>query len=107
MRKLALKSSTATILQPQSTCVGFKPGFATGLEERAGTSPDNFCDRWDIGRTLFYEEVKKGRLRVIKIGKRTIITAGEERRYLAMLEAEAEVRRKDAGGIAADKSRAA
>jgi hypothetical protein len=84
-----------------ATSAEFMPGRATEIEGRAGSSPDTFCCRWDIGRTLFYEEVKRGRLRVVKIGKRTIITADEERRYLAMLEAEAEARRQSADGTVA------
>jgi len=33
-----------------------------------------FCERYGPGRTKTYEELKSGRLRARKIGKRTIIT---------------------------------
>jgi excisionase family DNA binding protein len=32
-----------------------------------------FCDRYGICRDTFYSEVKRGRLRALKLGKRTII----------------------------------
>ncbi len=103
MRKLALRSSTATILQPKANFSESTRGLAPEFDGRAGYSPDEFCDRWPIGRTLLYGEVKRGRLRVVKIGKRTIITAEEERRYLALLEAEAEARRQSAGDTGGKK----
>lgn len=37
-------------------------------------SIDEFCERYGIGRTTAYEEIKEGRLRARKCGKRTIIT---------------------------------
>jgi hypothetical protein len=32
-----------------------------------------FCERYDTGRTKAYEEIRAGRLRARKCGKRTII----------------------------------
>jgi excisionase family DNA binding protein len=42
-----------------------------GLRRAMGLS--QFCERYNIGRTLVYELIKTGRLRARKIGKRTII----------------------------------
>ncbi len=33
---------------------------------------DDFCRAHGIGRTLFYEEVKRGEIKLIKIGKRRL-----------------------------------
>jgi excisionase family DNA binding protein len=33
-----------------------------------------FCQSYGVGRTTVYEEIKQGRLRARKCGKRTIIT---------------------------------
>jgi excisionase family DNA binding protein len=32
-----------------------------------------FCDRYGICRDTFYGEVKRGRLRALKVGKRTLV----------------------------------
>jgi len=49
-----------------------------------------FCQRYGIGRTTAYAEIKEKRLRGRKIGKRTIITeddAEEWLRHLPVMEA--------------------
>ena len=38
-----------------------------------------------IGRTKLYEELKAGRLRAVKVGKRTLIPITEAERWLATL----------------------
>jgi hypothetical protein len=40
-----------------------------------------FCERNDICRDTFYAEVRTGRLRARKIGRKTIVTDDDERRW--------------------------
>jgi excisionase family DNA binding protein len=50
-----------------------------------------FCERYGTGRTTTYQEIKMGRLRARKCGKRTIISeddAEEWLRRLPLLETE-------------------
>jgi hypothetical protein len=44
-----------------------------------------FCERYGPGRTKAYEELKSGRLRGRKIGKRTIITEDDAEDWLRCL----------------------
>jgi hypothetical protein len=44
-----------------------------------------FCERYGPGRTKTYEELKSGRLRGRKIGKRTIITEDDAEDWLQRL----------------------
>jgi hypothetical protein len=44
-----------------------------------------FCQRYDIGRTKAYEEIKLGRLRVRKCGKRSLITEDDAEDWLRCL----------------------
>jgi excisionase family DNA binding protein len=44
-----------------------------------------FCERYGPGRTKTYEELKSGRLRARKIGKRTIITEDDAEDWLQRL----------------------
>ena len=41
---------------------------------KAAQSINEFCEDNDIGRTTTYGEIKAGRLRTMKVGKRTLIT---------------------------------
>ena len=45
-----------------------------------------FCAACSLGRTFVYEEIKAGRLRAIKAGRRTLIDAAEARRWLSSLQ---------------------
>jgi len=42
---------------------------------RKAYSVNDFCQAYSIGRTLFYDEVAAGRLRVRKVGKKTLVLA--------------------------------
>ena len=50
-------------------------------------SIDEFCERYGLGRTKTYEELKSGRLRGRKIGKRTVIAADDAEDWLWRLPA--------------------
>lgn len=53
--------------------------------EIGGFSVKDFCRYVGIGRTNAYEELKAGRLRAKKCGKRTIILKSEALRWLDAL----------------------
>ncbi len=42
---------------------------------------DDFCRAHGIGRTLFYDEVKRGEIKLIKIGKRTLVPDTEAKAW--------------------------
>lgn len=50
-------------------------------------SVDEFCETCSIGRSTFYEEVKAGRIHILKAGKRTLIASTEAQRWLESLVA--------------------
>src|SRR5690349_8462328 len=49
---------------------------------RRAMSIAQFCERYGLGRTTAYAELKSGRLRGRKIGKRTIITEDDAEDWL-------------------------
>lgn len=53
------------------------------FRERNCFSLEEFCFRNGIGRTTVYKEIKEGRLRARKVGKRTLISLEEESRWFA------------------------
>ena len=56
--------------------------FASKLRAR---SIDQFCQCFGVGRTTAYEQIKLGRLRARKVGKRTIITDDDAEEWLRNL----------------------
>lgn len=44
-----------------------------------------FCSMMSLGRTRVFEEIKAGRLRALKTGRRTLIPADEAERWLQSL----------------------
>lgn len=48
-------------------------------------SIEEFCNRFAVGRTKVYEELKRGRLRARKIGRRTIIADDDAESWLGRL----------------------
>lgn len=52
---------------------------------RAALSVTEFCDALSIGRTMFYQQLKAGRIRVLKVGTRTLVPASEVDAFLRKL----------------------
>ena len=48
-------------------------------------SVTEFCKAAGIGRSFFYEEVKTGRIKVLKAGRRTLIPTAELAAWLSRL----------------------
>jgi len=44
-----------------------------------------FCRRFSIGRTTTYAEIRAGRLRAVKVGRRTLITSVDAENWLQAL----------------------
>jgi len=42
---------------------------------------NDFCRAAGIGRTLFYDEVKRGEIKLIKVGKRTLVPDSEAKAW--------------------------
>jgi predicted DNA-binding transcriptional regulator AlpA len=59
---------------------------AASIQQRAMGVPE-FCKRYGIGRTRFYQELKEGRLRARKCGRRTIVTEDDAEHWLQRLPA--------------------
>jgi excisionase family DNA binding protein len=57
---------------------------AASIQQRA-MGVAEFCRRYAIGRTRVYEELKTGRLRARKCGRRTIITEDDAEDWLKQL----------------------
>ncbi len=49
---------------------------------KAAISVNDFCQALSIGRTLFYERVAAGQIKVLKIGTRTLVPVGEVQAFL-------------------------
>ena len=70
---------TTDSLDRNSRFVSFRP--------RRGMSVQEFCHQYGLGRTRAYEELKVGRLRARKSGRRTIITEDDAEEWLKSLPA--------------------
>lgn len=55
--------------------------LSLALRERVNLSVPEFCTIFGIGRSLFYEEVKRGSIRLIKVGRRTLVPMNEASRW--------------------------
>lgn len=60
---------------------------------RAAVSVNDFCAANSIGRTMFYKLLKQGRIRVIKVGRRTLIPLQEVSAWLDRSETDDRVAR--------------
>lgn len=55
------------------------------MMQRLAFSVDEFAALAGIGRTVAYREIREGRLRPLKVGRRTIISHDEAMRWLTAL----------------------
>jgi hypothetical protein len=55
------------------------------FEPRGAFDIDNFCKWADIGRSHLYAEVKKGRLKLTKCGRKSLVTVEDAKAWLASL----------------------
>lgn len=53
--------------------------------ERQAYDVPTFCQLFSIGKTRTYQEIKEGRLKIVKVGKRTLIPAQSATEWLANL----------------------
>jgi hypothetical protein len=64
--------------------------LSTGAgDEVGGWTVDEFASLLTVCRSLIYKEVRLRRLRLAKVGGRSIVTRSEGQRYMRMLDAEA------------------
>lgn len=66
------------------------PASPRGLEGRPNhraMSIAEFCRDYGTGRTTAYQEIKAGRLRAVKCGKRTLVTLDDAEAWLRSLPA--------------------
>jgi len=53
---------------------------------KAALSVDQFVEAIGIGRTMFYKLVGLGKIKVLKVGTRTLVPVGEVEAFLNSLE---------------------
>ena len=58
------------------------------IKKRAYTI-DEHCEMWGYGRNTAYNEIARGELETIKVGRRRLITEEQEERYRKRKEAAA------------------
>jgi excisionase family DNA binding protein len=73
------------------------------MEKRA-LSISEFCARYGIGRTTTYEEIRSGRLRAVKVGRRTLVTESDAESWLATLTNAKAKPRESLSDVTFDKS---
>lgn len=50
--------------------------------ERLADTVPQACWNLNMGRTMFYGLVKAGEIKIIKVGKKTLVPRSEQRRYI-------------------------
>lgn len=53
--------------------------------QKAALSVAEFCQAVGIGRSFFYEQLKAGRIKAVKAGRRTLVPATEVANWLGRL----------------------
>jgi excisionase family DNA binding protein len=59
------------------------------LQDDGALSPRDFAQLYGIGLTKVYDIIKQGELRIVKLGRRTLIARSEARRWFSTLQAAA------------------
>ena len=49
----------------------------------------SFCDGMGIGQTTFYKHVKLGNIKILKVGKKTLVRTSEREAFLARVSGSA------------------
>ena len=57
----------------------------TSASAKRAFSIAEFCDRYGIRRTKAYDEIKTGRLRIVKVGRRSLVKETDAEAWLAAL----------------------
>lgn len=57
---------------------------------RVAETVNEFCSAVGIGRTLFYKEVQRGRIKILKAGRKTLVPMTERQAYLDRLQGDAQ-----------------
>jgi excisionase family DNA binding protein len=55
--------------------------------DREAFAVREFCARYGICRQTFYDEVRRGRLRAVKLGKKTIVLRTDAEAWVATMPA--------------------
>lgn len=58
---------------------------SSNTSERIAETVNQFCSALGIGRTLFYQEVRRGRIKILKAGRKTLVPVAEREAYLQRL----------------------
>lgn len=56
--------------------------------DRVADTVNEFCEALRIGRTFFYSEVKAGKIKIRKAGRKTLVPRSEREAYLIRLAGE-------------------
>ena len=56
--------------------------------DRIAETVNEFCAAIGFGRTFFYKEVHRGRIKILKAGRKTLIPIAEREAYLRRLAEE-------------------
>jgi hypothetical protein len=59
--------------------------------QRVNWRVDDFCQAHGIGRTLFYDEVKRGEIKTIRVGSRTLIPDAEAKAWQVRKETSSQI----------------